>query len=232
VTAIKITRGARSSRRIFDSLEEAKHSLNVLAATDPKTLSYEDLVSVVLALNGFGASPRRAARVNVRIFAPAKSADGKCTNWSARHKPQQLATSSSAGSEHMTITRSTQADKGKDMQQRFEAIVLFTSPEQAVKGSAALAAVDCKFVHDPTMVDEYSAAVFGMVTGMTEFGEDELWSWLWDLITPFGGDVCELGLASEMEKRMRRQRCGDCGEKLADPSSELCPGCGALIAQL
>jgi hypothetical protein len=43
------------------------------------------------------------------------------------------------------------------------------------------------------------------------------------------GEICELGLVSEIEKQTHRRHCGNCGEKLADPSSEVCPGCGALI---
>ena len=77
------------------------------------------------------------------------------------------------------------------MWKRFAAEILFLNPDDVPAAIDALAAVDCEYEYDPDAIDDYSNAVFGMVTGTTKLSEGEIGSWLVCIIDRFGGDVVQ-----------------------------------------
>jgi hypothetical protein len=84
---------------------------------------------------------------------------------------------------------------------RFEAEVRFLDPADVPRATEALAAFDCEFEIDHDAIDDCGPTVFGMVTGTTELGEDELGDWLASIVGPFGGDVVGWGFS---HARLRR----------------------------
>jgi hypothetical protein len=78
---------------------------------------------------------------------------------------------------------------------RFEAKVLFLDLADVSRATEALAMFDCEVEIDHDAIDDHGPTVFGMVTGTTELGEDDLGDWLVSIVGPFGGDVVEWGFS-------------------------------------
>jgi len=68
------------------------------------------------------------------------------------------------------------------MWKRFAAEVIFSNPDDVPKAIDALAAVNCEYEIDHEAVDDYSNAVFGMVTGTTELDETKIGDWLESIV--------------------------------------------------
>ena len=76
---------------------------------------------------------------------------------------------------------------------KFEAEVLLLDPANVPRLVHELTAVGCEFTIDHDAVDPCGPTVFGLVTGTTELGEDEVGDMLSDIVGPLGGDVIEWG---------------------------------------
>jgi hypothetical protein len=76
---------------------------------------------------------------------------------------------------------------------RFEAQILFLSPNDVPRGVEALAAAGCEFEIDHDAIDDLGPTVFGWVTGTTELGETDVGYWLLAIVDPLGGDVVQWG---------------------------------------
>jgi hypothetical protein len=78
---------------------------------------------------------------------------------------------------------------------RFEAEILFLDPNNVPRAVEALAAADCEFEIDHDAIDPCGPTVFGMVTGTTELGENDIGDWLLAIVDPLGGDVVQWGFS-------------------------------------
>ena len=78
---------------------------------------------------------------------------------------------------------------------RFEAEILFLNPNDVPPAVEALAAVGCEFEIDHDAIDPCGPTVFGMVTGTTELGENDIGDWLLAIVDPLGGDVVQWGFS-------------------------------------
>lgn len=72
----------------------------------------------------------------------------------------------------------------------FEAEVLFLNPDDVPHAQEALAAVGCKYTVDPAATADFPT-VFGIVSGMSELAENDIGTWLMDIVWLLGGDVVE-----------------------------------------
>lgn len=75
----------------------------------------------------------------------------------------------------------------------FEAEVLFHSPDDVPRAAAAFAMFGFHYEIDPHEIDPCGPTVFGTLTGLTEFDEDELGNRLRDILVPLSGDLVEWG---------------------------------------
>jgi len=65
---------------------------------------------------------------------------------------------------------------------RFAAEVIFTNPGDVPNVRAVLADADCELTIDYDAIDDYSNYQWGMITGTTELAEEDIASWLEDLV--------------------------------------------------
>jgi hypothetical protein len=73
---------------------------------------------------------------------------------------------------------------------KFAAEVLILDPADVPRVQAALAAAGCTYVIDTDATADWPT-VFGMAIGTTELKQDDIGSWLSDIVWPVGGDVVE-----------------------------------------
>jgi hypothetical protein len=76
------------------------------------------------------------------------------------------------------------------MRRRFAAEVLIRDPVDVPRVREALAAAGCTYAIDADANGD-PPTVFGMAIGTTELKQDDIGSWLLDIVWPVGGDVVE-----------------------------------------